>query len=141
MSALLDSSAFTPNAPALDLLGSSQNRQLATRAKCLMLIFAGGSSEIQTIQPSNDSICLGTYLSNQTSLDFTFTVSGVANQCARGFETSWSGGKEDGPYNFTIIPLDQGFRPFDVALQQDVPYESDWVLNLTAGSRFTVMYK
>ncbi|KAK8861638.1 hypothetical protein IAR55_002461 [Kwoniella newhampshirensis] len=99
----------------------------------------GGSSEIQSVQPSSNTTCLSSASSNSTSLDFTFTVSGVATQCQRGFEMSWTGGREDGPYNFTVIPLDQSFNPYDVTLENDVPYMSDWKLNMTAGSRFTIV--
>nr|XP_031858479.1 uncharacterized protein CI109_006124 [Kwoniella shandongensis]KAA5525551.1 hypothetical protein CI109_006124 [Kwoniella shandongensis] len=99
----------------------------------------GGSSEIQRVQPSNDTTCLDTASYNSTSLDFTFTVSGQAVQCERGFETSWTGGKEDGPYNFTVVPLDQGFNAYDVPLEEGVTSQSSWQLNMTAGSRFTIL--
>ena len=54
---------------------------------------------------------------------------------------SWSGGTEDGPYNFTVIPLDQGLFPFDVPLERGVKSMSDWMLNMTAGTRFTITMK
>jgi len=109
-----------------------------TRCFCLT---TGGSSQVRRVQVSDQTDCLYTAQQNQTSLDFTFSLSGVAEQCERGFEMAWSGGREDGPYNFTVIPLDQSFYPFDVELEDGVRSMSDWTLNLTAGTRFTIMMK
>ncbi|OCF31633.1 hypothetical protein I317_07867 [Kwoniella heveanensis CBS 569] len=102
-------------------------------------IATGGSSEIQTVQASNDSSCLSWAGSQSVSLDFTFTVSGQAVQCQRGFETSWTGGLEYGPYNFTVIAMDQSFNAYDVTLEDGVKSQSDWVMDVPAGSRFTIM--
>ncbi|WVW80231.1 hypothetical protein I302_102209 [Kwoniella bestiolae CBS 10118] len=99
----------------------------------------GGSSEVQTVQPSNDTSCLTWAGSRSESLDFTFTVSGQAVQCQRGFELSWSGGLEYGPYNFTVIAMDQSFNAYDVTLEKGVTSQSDWVLDIPAKSRFIVM--
>ena len=101
--------------------------------------FAGGSSEVQFVQQSNDTSCLETASTNATEREFTFTVSGVAQQCNRGFELSWSGQESAGPYNFTVIPLDQKFFPYDVVIEDRVHSLSDWQLNMTEGSKFTVM--
>ncbi|KAK4690066.1 CDP-diacylglycerol---serine O-phosphatidyltransferase, partial [Tremellales sp. Uapishka_1] len=101
---------------------------------------SGGSSEIQATQTSNSTACLSTQSSNQTSLDFTFSVAGIAEQCQRGLELTWSGGEEDGPYNMTVVPCDQGFFPFDVVLDTTQRYETDWVMNMTSGSRFTLVF-
>lgn len=54
---------------------------------------------------------------------------------------TWSATASDEPYNFTVLPLDQSFYPFDVALPTDIDYESSWKLNLTAGTRFTIVLK
>ncbi|WRT65763.1 uncharacterized protein IL334_002712 [Kwoniella shivajii] len=102
-------------------------------------ISTGGSSEVQTVQAANDSTCLSTASSYSASLDFTFTVSGQAVQCERGFELSWTGGLEYGPYNFTAVAMDQSFNAFDVPLEKGVTSESDWVLDIPADSRFVVM--
>ncbi|WVQ93460.1 hypothetical protein IAU59_000534 [Kwoniella sp. CBS 9459] len=102
-------------------------------------IASGGSSEIQTVQASNKTDCLSWAGSQSVSLDFTFTVSGQAVQCQRGFETSWSGGLEYGPYNFTVIAMDQSFNAYDVTLEEGVTSQSDWVMDVPAGSRFTIM--
>ncbi|WWC60387.1 uncharacterized protein I303_102959 [Kwoniella dejecticola CBS 10117] len=103
-------------------------------------IGTGGSSEIQTVQSSNDTSCLTYANSRSVSLDFTFTVSGQAVQCERGFETSWSGGSEYGPYNFTTIAMDQSFIPYDVPMEKGVTSQSDWLLDMPAQSRFIIMY-
>ncbi|WWC68537.1 uncharacterized protein I206_102466 [Kwoniella pini CBS 10737] len=100
----------------------------------------GGSSEIQTVQPGDDTSCLDYASSRSVSLDFTFTVSGQAVQCERGFETSWSGGSEYGPYNFTAIAMDQSFNPYDVPMEVGVTSQSDWILDIPAQSRFIIMY-
>ncbi|OCF56493.1 hypothetical protein L486_05343 [Kwoniella mangroviensis CBS 10435] len=99
----------------------------------------GGSSEVQTVQPANDTSCLSWASSRSESLDFTFTVSGQAVQCQRGFEMSWSGGLEYGPYNFTVIAMDQSFNAYDVTLEKGVTSQSDWVLDIPANSRFIIM--
>jgi hypothetical protein len=95
---------------------------------------------IQAVGYSRDTSCLYDY-GNSSNLDFTYTVSGVAQQCQRGFELAWTGGEERAPYNFTVIPCDQSFRPFDVVLEDGVTSMSDWKMNLTGGSNFTVMMK
>jgi hypothetical protein len=97
-------------------------------------------AEIKVQGSSTDSSCLSGG-ANQTSNDFTFNVSGVAQQCETGFDVSLVGGGRDPPYNFTVVPLDQSFFPFDVLLNNTSGTESNWVLNLTAGSRFTIMLK
>ncbi|WVR03770.1 hypothetical protein IAU60_000765 [Kwoniella sp. DSM 27419] len=100
---------------------------------------SGGSSEIQTVGTGNDTSCMTWASSRAVSLDFTFTVSGQAVQCERGFETSWTGGLEYGPYNMTVIPLDKSFLPYDVSFETGVISQSSWVLDLPAGTRFNVM--
>lgn len=102
---------------------------------------SGGSSQIHRVSVSNQTDCLYTANQNASATDFRFTVSGVAEQCKRGFELGWSGSRQDGPYNFTVVPLDQSFKPFDVALKEDATSMSDWTLNITSGSRFTIMMK
>ncbi|WVQ82009.1 hypothetical protein IAT38_004137 [Cryptococcus sp. DSM 104549] len=99
----------------------------------------GGSSVVQVVPSSNSEACLATASHNQTATSFFFTVSGQAVECERGFETSWSGDQADGPYNMTIIPLDQSFKAYDVTLEPNVTSQSDWVMDLAAGSMFTVM--
>ena len=87
--------------------------------------------------------CVGSAPANQTGIEFSFQLAGQDEQCMAGFDLDWSAGSsQDGPYNFTVIPLDQSFMPYDVPLSSRGPEEeSDWKLNLTAGSRFTVMMK
>ena len=107
----------------------------------LPLIPSGGSSEVQAVASSNSTSCLNTAAQNSTARDFSFDVSGTAAQCASGFELKWTGLTVDGPYNFTVIPLDQGLFPYDVLLDTELSYESDWTMNMTGGTRFTVMMK
>ncbi|RSH89934.1 hypothetical protein EHS25_001920 [Saitozyma podzolica] len=99
----------------------------------------GGVSEIQQVAGFQSTACLNTASRNQTASQFSWSVSGQANQCETGFDVTWSATAGDEPYNFTVLPLDQGFYPFDVALPTDLDYESSWRLNLTAGTRFTIV--
>jgi hypothetical protein len=102
---------------------------------------AGGASEIQQVAGSQSTACLNTASKNQTASQFSWSVSGQAKQCQTGFDVIWSATTADEPYNYTVLPLDQGFYPFDVALPSDGDYDSSWKLNLTAGTRFTVVMK
>lgn len=105
------------------------------------LICVGGTSEVQIVQASGSTECLNTAAANQTDNAFSFSVSGVAQQCETGFALAWNGARADGPYNATVIPLDQQWMPYDVTFDQTEYYEANWKLNLTTGSRFTVMMK
>jgi hypothetical protein len=58
-----------------------------------------------------------------------------------GFATSWTASTADEPYNYTVLPLDQGFFPFEVPLSTSRNYDGDWQLNLTTGTRFTIAMK
>lgn len=58
-----------------------------------------------------------------------------------GLDLSWTGGTDGQPYNFSVIPLDQSFFPYDVPLDNTNSYESNWVVNMTTGTRFTIMMK
>lgn len=40
----------------------------------------------------------------------------------------------------SIIPLDQGFYPYEVELAND-GWDGDWQVNMTTGTRFTLMLK
>jgi len=101
----------------------------------------GGSSQIRRVQVSSLTACLYTASSNDTDRNFGFSVSGVAEQCERGFELAWDGEKQYEPYNFTVVPLDQSFQPYDVPLENGRSSMSDWKLNMTSGARFTIMMK
>lgn len=101
----------------------------------------GGSSQIRRVEVSGRTSCLYTASANQTDKAFGFSVSGVAEQCERGFELAWDGPRQYEPYNFTVVPLDQSFWPYDVILERGRSSMSDWKLNMTTGARFTIMMK
>jgi hypothetical protein len=102
---------------------------------------------IQSVHAPNRTAvsCLASAPQNSTSKDFDFTLSGVPQQCATtpGLQIAMSGGVSDEPYNFTVVPLDQGFWAYDVALT--VTVDSDelvsttlYAMPLPAGSGFHV---
>ncbi|TYJ52081.1 hypothetical protein B9479_007316 [Cryptococcus floricola] len=110
----------------------------------------GGTSEASIVQPmlsnttnttvlSSQAPCLRTASTNVTSLDFTFWLAGTTVQCAKGLEVQWSGGKEMEPYNITVVPLDQRYLPWDIRLASGVSWANQFVMNMTAGTRFTLM--
>ncbi|GFZ49910.1 hypothetical protein JCM24511_07313 [Saitozyma sp. JCM 24511] len=99
----------------------------------------GGVSEVQQVAGSQSAACLNTASKNQTASQFFWSVSGQENQCHTGFDFIWSATTVDEPYNYTVLPLDRGFYPFDVALPTDHDYEFSSILNLTAGTRFTIV--
>lgn len=103
--------------------------------------YQGGSSEVQIVASAPQTNCLNTAALNQTSKQFSFSVAGQAKQCKAGFEVLWDGSSEDAPYNFTVIPLDQSYYPFDVKVDESSGWTNDWVLNMTAGTRFTIVMK
>jgi len=100
----------------------------------------GGSSEIQVVGASSQTSCLNTISANATNSQFSFSPAGRARECLKGFDITWNGGQQDAPYNMSVIPLDQAFYPYEVKLD-DGGYDGDWQVNMTAGTRFTVMMK
>ena len=101
---------------------------------------SGGSAEVSVVAASYVTSCLNTISANQTSQQFSFTPAGRARQCLKGFDIDWNASPQDTPYNMSIIPLDQGFYPFEVELANG-GWDGDWQVNMTAGTRFTVMLK
>ena len=99
--------------------------------------FSGGSAEIQIVGASNRTACLNTVAKNATGQEFSFSVSGKASQCQDGFDIAYTGVNAD-PYNFTVVPLDQSIFPFDVPVSNGF---LDWTVNMTTGTRFTIMMK
>lgn len=97
--------------------------------------------EIQTVGLGSDSSCLTDVVTH--THDFTFAVSGRTDQCDNKLELSWQDNLGIGPYNFTILPLDTSTNPFDVRLRGGgtTTGETGWVMNMTAGTRFTIMMK
>lgn len=102
---------------------------------------SGGSAEIQIVGASGQTSCLDTASSNRSTQDFSFAVAGQAMQCTDGFDLQWTGGTNLEPYNLSVIPLDQGFYPFGVPLEGGDGWDNGWKVNMTAGTRFTVMMK
>jgi hypothetical protein len=74
----------------------------------------GGSSEIQVVGPSPRTSCLNTISANATSSQFSFSPAGRARECLKGFDITWNGGEQDGPFNMSVIPLDQAFYPYTI---------------------------
>lgn len=101
----------------------------------------GGTSNTQIVSSSRVTECLNTASSNQTDKEFGFSVAGVARQCETGFELSWDGTGQNAPYNFTVVPLQQGYYPFDVPISESTGWTRDWTVNMTQGMRFTVVMK
>jgi hypothetical protein len=101
---------------------------------------SGGSSEIQVVGASSNTSCLNTISVNATNPDFSFSPAGRARECLKGFDLTWNSSPTDQPYNMSIIPLDQAFYPYEVELANG-GYDADWRVNMTAGTRFTVMMK
>ncbi|WVQ74716.1 hypothetical protein IAR50_004320 [Cryptococcus sp. DSM 104548] len=110
---------------------------------------SGGTSEATIVQPflsssnttalASQAPCLKTASQNSTSLDFTFAIAGQTVQCADGLEIQWTGGAEMAPYNITIIPMDQRYLPWDITLERGTSWANQFLVNMTAGTRFTMM--
>ena len=75
--------------------------------------------------------------------DFTFTVAGSTAMCEDDFEISWVDTLGTGPYNFTVLPLDSSTSPWDQPLTGGgtTTGASGWNVNMTTGTRFTIMMK
>lgn len=102
--------------------------------------FLGGSSVIQVTQPGS-STCELSGSSNHTTQTFSFNASGTAAQCSDNFHLDWDYSQDQAPYNVSIVPLDQSFRSFSVRMSSRAEGSSNWVVNLQAGIKFTVMFK
>ncbi|ODO04491.1 hypothetical protein I350_05094 [Cryptococcus amylolentus CBS 6273] len=114
-------------------------------------IGSGGTTEISIVQPmlsnpnsnttllSSQAPCLRNASENSVSLDFTFSVSGQVAQCATGLEVEWTGGKEMEPYNISVIPMVQGYLPWEIAVEKGASWANQFLVNMTAGSRFTLI--
>jgi hypothetical protein len=100
-----------------------------------------GALVVQAVQSSQDVSCLDTALSNKTDREFLYTVSGDVVECTQSFHLEWDATASDAPYNFSVIPLDGGYHPFVVPITDLNATSYDWIVNLTAGSFFTVMMK
>jgi hypothetical protein len=77
---------------------------------------------------------------NYTDKLFNFNVSGSTGECDGNFRVTWDGAAQQGPYNFSVIPLDGSYQPFIVPVDSSLQYY-DWKVNMSAGTYFTVMFK
>jgi hypothetical protein len=114
----------------------------ASALDCLSLSLGGVNPvQIQNVGLGPDSACLNNVVTH--TRDFTFTASGATTQCEDDFAISWVDNFGLGPYNFTVIPLDTSTNPFDVLLKggPTTTGEMGWAVNMTAGTRFTIMMK
>jgi hypothetical protein len=76
---------------------------------------------------------------NDTQRLFNFNVSGSTAECESNFRVTWDGPVSQGPYNFSVIPLDGGYKPWFVDVGTEQYY--DWKVNMSEGSAFTIMFK
>jgi len=101
---------------------------------------AGGSSILQVTQPGSSS-CELLNSSNHTAQSFSFVASGSLAQCSNSFNLAWDYSADNAPYNVSIVPLDQSFRPFTVRMSDRAQGDINWRINLQAGINFTIMFK
>ncbi|WVQ85657.1 hypothetical protein IAT38_007823 [Cryptococcus sp. DSM 104549] len=98
--------------------------------------YAGfASAEITTVVASGDSSCL----QEPQTAEYNFDVSGVAKQCEPGFVVTIHDTNNVGPFSFVPIPLDQSFEPFTMEMGNGTLIESDWLVSLPEGTRFTIV--
>ena len=73
--------------------------------------------------------------------DFDFQVYGQIVECANTFQVTWTTTVGIAPYWCSIIPLDGTYSPWDVMLAEkdSLASSSNWVVNMTTGTRFTVV--
>jgi hypothetical protein len=68
-------------------------------------------------------------------------VQGQATECSNDFGIGWLDTIGRSPYYFSVIPLDTGYWPWNVQLRggADTPVDSSWIVNMTVGTRFTIV--
>lgn len=106
-------------------------------------MLSGGVSPVQVVNSpatGSSSTCLRTAEANSTLRFFTFNVSGSTAECESGFRLTWDGPVSQGPYNFSVIPLDGGYLPWVVPLNSSTNHY-DWQVNMTRDTYFTIMMK
>jgi hypothetical protein len=94
-----------------------------------------------TVQGYGESACLNTAERNQTQMTWSVeTFQKNIVQCKPSFPIDWSQTVDSGqaPFNMTVISLDQSFDPFDVDFGRNSSV--DWLVNLKAGTDFTIMF-
>lgn len=98
-------------------------------------------TQIQVVGLGGDSSCLNNVIAH--TQDFTFTCAGSTSMCEDDFQISWLDQIGSGPYNFTVLPLDSSTNPWDQPLTGGgtTTGASGWAVNMTTGTRFTIMMK
>lgn len=63
--------------------------------------------------------------------------------CEDDFQISWQDTVGSGPHNFTVLPLDSSANPWEQVLTGGgtTTGASGWRVNMTTGTRFTIMMK
>lgn len=97
---------------------------------------------MQMVGNSGGSVasCLQTAAQNSTLHMVNFNATGSTDECGNGFRLTWDGNPSQGPYNFSVIPLDGGYKPWVMPLKAGT-YYYDWQVNMTQGTYFTIMFK
>lgn len=115
--------------------------ELQLNSALLTLAAGVNPTQVQVVGLGTDSSCLTNVIAH--SQDFTFTVAGSTAMCERSFELSWQDQVGTGPYNFTVLPLDSSTSPWDQVLTGGgtTTGAAEWAVNMTTGSRFTIMMK
>jgi len=78
---------------------------------------------------------------------FDFQVYGTLAECDYSLAVAWrntsSNSSESLPHSFTIAPLDASYNPWDWVLGDSIKRGDTEILrvNMTSGTRFTVMMK
>lgn len=105
------------------------------------------STLLRTVGPRGNgtrAFCSGTLSTRRTDLATYVTLGGTIRQCDsfKGYMTS-SGGRPGIDYNFTVMPLDQSFTAFDVDIDPEEESKGiwNWVVGMTQGMKFTIMFK
>jgi hypothetical protein len=94
---------------------------------------------IQIVQPSSDDSCFAA--ASPVKKDFDFQVYGSVTQCDRSFGVTWTTTVGKAPYGCTIVPLDSSYNPWKVELAEEGSIDSSavWRVNMTSGTRFTII--
>ena len=95
--------------------------------------------ELQVVGSSGDSSCLAS--SADIPQEFYFDLDGNLTECQDGLGFAWTDIVGIEPYSATFIPLDTNYNPWDVNLSSLIATPQYVQVNMTAGSRFTVMMK
>ena len=105
------------------------------------LLLAGNPTVIQVVQPSNSSDCL--QAATPAGDDFQFQAYGSAEECAQSFGITWTETAGVGPWYFTVVPVDGSYTPWNVLMADAGSTTTNvfWQVNMTTGTRFTLVMK